>query len=236
MKCSTRATPFRWFNCDKVTLRNREKRIRHMSYCSGRTLRASVSFTLELPGSTNTQSSRMSINQIQVRDTFCQSPGDEADGGDRLECSGEARSCAALAVEASILHMKRHLTMPLRISTLSSITGFSESHFATLFKSATGLPPKKFFLRLQMQRACKMFLEGTASVKEVALALGYMDQFHFSRVFKSVTGTAPCNYRRQSIGLSQPPPTRDGRQSPRPKVISESSFWESPGLKPQASA
>jgi AraC-like DNA-binding protein len=92
--------------------------------------------------------------------------------------------------------MLRNLGKPLRVSTLSSMAGYSSSHFLTLFKSSTGYAPKEFFIRLRMHRACLM-LARAARVKEVAAALGYDDQFYFSRLFKSVLGIAPRDYRQK---------------------------------------
>ena len=52
-----------------------------------------------------------------------------------------------------------------------------------------------YFLHLKMERA-RALLEGTSlMVKEIAAALGYADQFYFSRAFKSVNGAAPTEYR-----------------------------------------
>ena len=79
------------------------------------------------------------------------------------------------------------------------MAGISSSHFFALFKSATGYAPKEFFIRMRMQHACQMLTARTASVKEVAIALGYDDQFYFSRLFKSVIGIAPRDYRENMI-------------------------------------
>jgi AraC-like DNA-binding protein len=147
----------------------------------------------------------MSINRIQVRETFWQLPCDQPGGGDWPDPVGESRRRAAQLVKGSIDHMLQHLDKPLRVSTLSSMAGFSTSHFLALFKSATGYPPKEFFIRLRMQHACILLMGHAARVKEVAIALGYDDQFYFSRLFKSVMGIAPRDYRQKMIGSGQLP-------------------------------
>jgi AraC-like DNA-binding protein len=91
--------------------------------------------------------------------------------------------------------MRQHLDQPLQISTLTTLAKVSPSYLFALFKRMTGHPPIDYFIHLRMQRACE-FLEGTSlCVKEVAAALGYDDQFYFSRVFKSVQGVAPREFR-----------------------------------------
>jgi AraC-like DNA-binding protein len=79
---------------------------------------------------------------------------------------------------------------------LSAIAGVSDSHFFPLFKSATGCTPIDFFIRLRMTRACELLQNQKMTIKEVADLIGYDDPFYFSRLFKSVIGVAPRDYRR----------------------------------------
>jgi AraC-like DNA-binding protein len=56
--------------------------------------------------------------------------------------------------------------------------------------------PYQFLTRLRMEHASRMLLESEASVKSVAMALGFKDAFHFSRVFKSVHHVPPSRFRQ----------------------------------------
>lgn len=98
-------------------------------------------------------------------------------------------------IERCIAYMESNLNKPLRVSTLSALLGVSPSHFFFLFKRITGRSPIDFFIRMRVRRACEFLERTTLSVKEIAVSLGYEDQFYFSRVFKSVIGLAPRNYR-----------------------------------------
>jgi AraC-like DNA-binding protein len=104
---------------------------------------------------------------------------------------------AGRRIEGSLVHMWRHLNEPLRVSTLSALSGLSVSLYSSLFKCATGYAPIQFFIRLRMQRACELLRETTLSIKEIATLLGYGDPFYFSRIFKSVNRVAPSYYRLQ---------------------------------------
>jgi AraC-like DNA-binding protein len=116
--------------------------------------------------------------------------------------------------------MLRHPDKPLRISALSEMTGYSGSYLFVLFKSATGYAPKKFFIRVRMERACKMLSVLTVSVKQVAAALGYEDEFYFSRLFKSVIGIAPRDYRRKLIASTKSPTPHEGCRAVKVKAMS----------------
>jgi len=102
-------------------------------------------------------------------------------------------------VERSINFMVANLNRPLQVSTLAAQANVSPSHFFALFKQMTGRPPMDYFTKLRISQACRLLDSTTASVKEVAAALGYNDPFYFSRVFKSVSAVAPVHYRSLSF-------------------------------------
>ena len=93
-------------------------------------------------------------------------------------------------------YMQEFLSEPLQVPALARLANLSPSHFFAVFKKRTGFAPKDFFIRLKIQRACDILQATDLCVKEVAAKLGYEDPFYFSRLFKSVNGVAPTDYRR----------------------------------------
>jgi AraC-like DNA-binding protein len=67
--------------------------------------------------------------------------------------------------------------------------------------------PYQYLIRLKMGHAATLLLEGGKSVRETALALGYADPFHFSRVFKSVHQVPPSRFRT----FMKSPPSPESR-------------------------
>ena len=49
-------------------------------------------------------------------------------------------------------------------------------------------------------RGCSLLLNKRLSVKETAAALGFCDEFHFSRVFKKITGRPPSALFGRELG------------------------------------
>lgn len=58
---------------------------------------------------------------------------------------------------------------------------------------ATGLPPRRFLNTLRMQLSSQYLLNG-ASVQQAANKVGIEDAYYYSRLFKSIMGTAPSNF------------------------------------------
>ncbi len=117
---------------------------------------------------------------------------------------GACESETVRKIEQSIAYMMRHLDEPLQVATLAAQANISASHFFALFKRQTGCAPIDCFIRLRMRHACRLLDETVMSVKEVAATLGYDDPFYFSRIFKSVNGVAPTEYRLLKNGAREP--------------------------------
>jgi AraC family transcriptional regulator of arabinose operon len=163
---------------------------------------------------------RDDIIRIHFRDALSPVRDEETSRREWRDSTGQLRCREVQLVEGCIDHMLQHLDKPLRISALSTMTGYSNSHFFVLFKSATGYAPKKFFIRVRMEQACKMLSALTVSVKQVAAALGYEDEFYFSRLFKSVIGIAPRDYRRKLIASTKSPMPHEGGRAVKVKAMS----------------
>jgi AraC family transcriptional regulator len=59
------------------------------------------------------------------------------------------------------------------------------------------LSPHQWQLNARITKAQELLLSGALSLSEVALITGFAEQSHFTRVFKSVTGTSPAAWRRE---------------------------------------
>jgi AraC-like DNA-binding protein len=113
----------------------------------------------------------------------------------RMTTSNSPDLKAARRIESSLHYMMAHLNEPMKISTLSAMVGLSESCFFAHFKNATGHTPVKLLIRARMRWAGELLKETDLQIKEIAGLVGYEDQFYFSRLFKSVHGLSPRDYR-----------------------------------------
>ncbi|WP_426409780.1 helix-turn-helix domain-containing protein [Bradyrhizobium ganzhouense] len=85
---------------------------------------------------------------------------------------------------------------------LAAVAGLSRMHFASQFRAATGLCPHEFLLQRRIRRAAELMRDTTMPIMEIALAVGFQTQAHFTTVFKRFTGCTPRNWR---VGDHMPP-------------------------------
>ena len=81
------------------------------------------------------------------------------------------------------------------IESIAASLGLSTTHFYRVFREHTGLSPYQYHLQLRIERAKQMLRGTTLSVKEIAGALAFESQFHFSNAFKRKTGVSPSQWR-----------------------------------------
>lgn len=68
------------------------------------------------------------------------------------------------------------------------------------WSDVVGISPKWMIRRYRLHDALSALEAGDTSVADIAADLGYADQAHFARDFKSVVGVAPSHYRGAHIG------------------------------------
>ena len=93
-------------------------------------------------------------------------------------------------------HIAAHLGEDLTLEILAALAGLSVHHFARAFKVSVGLPPHRYLLQQRIQKAAELLKSGELPVTDIALAVGFADQSHFSRSFHALFGVAASQFRR----------------------------------------
>lgn len=100
------------------------------------------------------------------------------------------------SVSLSIAFMKKNLDKRLKTEEFAAQLGFSVSHYIRVFKQKTGSSPINYFNLLKIQQSCQYLYFTDRSIKEIAIKLGFDDQYYFSRLFTKLIGLSPLNYRK----------------------------------------
>ena len=88
------------------------------------------------------------------------------------------------------------------LERLASECGLSVRHFARAFRQTTGVPPHRWLLKQRITKAKELLLKSKLSLSDIALACGFADQSHFTRVFSATVGESPGLWRNNRLNLS----------------------------------
>ena len=88
-----------------------------------------------------------------------------------------------------------HLDQDLSLDALAQQLGFSPYHFARLFRETTGESPHQFVVSKRIEAAQQLLKTADLPLAQIAVAVGFPNQSHFSRVFKQRRGITPVQYR-----------------------------------------
>ena len=78
---------------------------------------------------------------------------------------------------------------------LAAAAGVSVAHLARLFRQEYGLGPSRALEWVRLRRALVLLGRGSMPVREIAKAVGYLDQYHFSRRFRESFALSPTGFR-----------------------------------------
>lgn len=85
----------------------------------------------------------------------------------------------------------------ISLDDMAAAAGLSKMHFAAQFRAATGFRPHEYLLFKRIERAKAVMAASEMSLVEVAFAVGFNAQAHFSTVFKRFTGKSPAQWKQE---------------------------------------
>jgi AraC family transcriptional regulator len=95
-------------------------------------------------------------------------------------------------------YIESNLGRGITLAELAGYVGLSTPQFCYAFRNSTGLSPHRYLVKQRIERA-KVMLRGKVNdITEIALALGFNSQSHFTNAFRIATGNTPMRYRREN--------------------------------------
>lgn len=91
--------------------------------------------------------------------------------------------------------MEEHYWEPVTLADMARVAGLSRMHFAAQFKVATGLRPHEFLLKRRIEQAQDLLRNTREPLVQIALAVGFQTQAHFTTVFRRFVGDTPYQWR-----------------------------------------
>jgi AraC-like DNA-binding protein len=91
--------------------------------------------------------------------------------------------------------MMQALMRPLTMREVYRAAGCSRATLQRLFQQRTGVSPYRYYLSLRIDAATWVLANTQRGLKEIAREYGFSDEYHFSRVFRTIRGVAPGVWR-----------------------------------------
>lgn len=101
-------------------------------------------------------------------------------------------------VKKAIYYIQNNLNANLTLNDISDNSFISQSNLRKKFKEETGFTIGQYIDNLIFAKAKHLLLHSNISIKEISEALGFTEQFYFSRRFKEKNGITPSQYRKNN--------------------------------------
>lgn len=96
-----------------------------------------------------------------------------------------------------IRYMEQHIKeAEISNSHLAELGGMSVNAYARLFKQQTAYSPRKYLVRMRVEKACNMLHHSELNIDQIASECGFSDRYYFTRIFTQTMNVSPGAYRK----------------------------------------
>lgn len=97
-------------------------------------------------------------------------------------------------------YINENYTSDLNLDKLASLAGYTTDHFRFLFKTETGLSPKRYILTKRLEYAKQLLKYTDLQIQKITTSTGFSYSGQFSNFFKEFEGISPSEYRTINKG------------------------------------
>ncbi|MDD2971259.1 MAG: response regulator [Lachnospiraceae bacterium] len=99
-------------------------------------------------------------------------------------------------VYQAITYIKSHYATDLNMATVSNHVSMNYSLFSIVFKEYTGVNFVNYLKNIRIQEAKRLLEHTDDRIQEISRKIGYENEKHFMKTFKSISGVSPTEYRK----------------------------------------
>jgi YesN/AraC family two-component response regulator len=122
---------------------------------------------------------------------------------DKIE-EKDLKSNNDVLMERIMKAINKNISSPdFNVDKLTEDVGISRAQLHRKMKEMTGIPASEFIRNLRLDQAAKLLREHKVNVTQVAYAVGFSNQAHFSTVFHKHFGVSPSEYVERQNGITE---------------------------------
>jgi two-component system response regulator YesN len=99
------------------------------------------------------------------------------------------------AVRRMLMYVNRHYNQPLSLQYVAEKVGLHPNYLSALFARNMQCGFTHYLQRLRIEKAKTLLRTTSRKISDIALSVGFTDGKYFAKVFKSITGVTPQQYR-----------------------------------------
>ena len=93
-------------------------------------------------------------------------------------------------------YIDRHYNEHMRIQDIADYLHLNSHYVTAIFKQKYNKTPKHYLTEIRIEKAKTYLIDTDYSLQIIANAVGLENPFSFSRLFKSMTGFSPSEYKK----------------------------------------
>lgn len=102
-----------------------------------------------------------------------------------------------------VAYIQTHYTEEISLQQLAKMTGSSVSQFKRIFTKTLEMSPGRYIVNTRMNAARKLLETTDKLLSDIAQEVGFYDQSHMTRAFKTLRHVTPGEYRRKHRAITQ---------------------------------
>lgn len=101
------------------------------------------------------------------------------------------------SILCSLQYIREHFTEPISLGQMARLVMLSSSYYSHLFKMATQKTFVEYINLLRIRRAMDLLQDTDGLIVDICFECGFQNVNHFNRMFKSIVGLSPREYRKR---------------------------------------
>lgn len=106
----------------------------------------------------------------------------------------------SFVINRILKHLHLNIESTISLKKLSNDLNLSQGYISDCFKKHMGITIMNYAKKIRIERAKVLLLTTNDSILDISIRLGFHDQSHFYKIFKSFTGVSPSEYRNKNFG------------------------------------